>query len=145
MHPVEFVRSHPLIARRPALRQFIKFSMVGVSNTTVDFVLFTLLTRVVGLHYLGANVFSFSVAATWSYFANRTWTFRDRSARIRSQFPKFALVSGVGLFLTSGLLFLFVDILHVYDLLAKALAIGIVLFWNFLVNRYWTFRGALVA
>lgn len=145
MRLIQLVSAHPLIARRPALRQFIKFSVVGVSNTTVDFVLFTLLTRVVGLHYLGANILSFTVAATWSYFANRTWTFRDRSARIRSQFPKFALVSGIGLLLTSGLLFLFIDILHVHDLLAKVFAIGIVLFWNFLVNRYWTFRGALVA
>lgn len=139
------IGGHPLMARHPALRQFVKFSLVGVSNTAVDFLLYAFLTRVVGLHYLAANVLSFGTAATWSYLANRTWTFRDRASRIRTQYPKFVAVSVGGLLLTTLSLYVLVHVLGVFDLFAKVLTIGLTLFWNFLLNRYWTFRRTLVA
>lgn len=141
----ERIRQHPEIRKRPAVAQFIKFSVVGTSNTTLDFLIYTAMTRLVGAHYLAANLVSFTIATTWSYTMNRLWTFRDRQSRIRTQYPKFIIISAIGLGLTSTLLYVFIDLFNLYDLLAKAFSIGIVLFWNFFMNRRWTFRAQTLA
>lgn len=139
------IRQHPQIVKRPGLAQFIKFSLVGASNTVIDFGTYLFFTRLLALHYLPANTLSFTLAATWSYTMNRLWTFRDRSSRIRVQYFKFLFVSLIGLGLVSLLLFFFVEVLGFHDLVAKALAVVIVLVWNFSANRYWTFRPPRLA
>lgn len=139
------LRHHPQVQNRPGLIQFVKFSMVGVSNTLVDFTIFSLLIYGVGLHYIGANAISFTTATTWSYILNRHWTFRVRHGKVHVQYFKFILVSAVGLGLTTFLLYLFIDRAHLAKILAKALAIIIVLGWNFPLNRHWTFRPPALA
>lgn len=139
------IRSHPEIQKRPAVRQFVKFAIVGASNTIVDFSVFLFMRRVLHLHYLEANFLAFSVAAPWSYIFNRTWTFRDKNPRIHTQFVKFFLVAVVGLGLTSFFLYVFIGLLDLYDVVAKVLVIALVLFWNFLANRRWTFRPGSLA
>lgn len=142
---VQSLRDHPQIRRRPSIAQFVKFSLVGASNTLIDFLLYALLTRAFHWHYLPANVFSFSVAATWSYTLNRRWTFRDRTSRIRRQYPKFFLVAVIGLGLTSLFLAVFIDLIGLHDLIAKAITVVLVTFWNFSANRTWTFRPPALA
>lgn len=139
------IREHPEIVKRPALAQFIKFSLVGASNTLVDFGVYLLCTRAIGVYYLVAHGISFTTAATWSYVMNRKWTFRDTTSRVQTQYIKFLLVSVVGLGLTSLLLYLFVHHLQIHDVIGKALAIPLVLIWNFSINRLWTFRKPALA
>jgi len=121
------------------MKKFIKFCLVGVSNTLIDYGIYFLLTRGFSLHYLLANFFSFSLAATWSFFWNKYWTFKNYQRGIFSQYLKFFLVSLGGLFWSSLFLYFFVQILNLYDLISKILVIIIVVFWNFFLNKYWTF------
>jgi putative flippase GtrA len=83
-----------------------------------------------------------------NFIWNRYWTFPEsRSRKKRTQLPQFALVNLIGLVI-NNLIVIGVDYLlfpHVgepwsYNI-AKAFAIGVVLFWNFGVNRLWTYRG----
>ncbi len=131
------------LLRRHGIRQFMRFGIVGLANTAVDFGIFTFLTRVVkpfNTHYLVANVISFSIAVTNSYFLNKYWTFRDKGRLSLTQFPKFLLSNVVALGFNEFVLFALVSYAGLYDLLAKAFAIGVSLFWNFFVNKYWVFR-----
>ncbi len=61
---------------------FQRFLVVGLSNTTVSFVVFRG-ALVVGLESAAlAQVLSYSAGICWSFFWNRSWTFRDsRPAR----------------------------------------------------------------
>jgi len=138
---IAYVRNHRWVAERKGVRQFIKFGIVGVGNTTVDFLVYILLTRYLGLFYLIANAISFIIAATLSFTINKFWTFRDgRRHVIKGQYAKFLLVSTIGAFLAEGTLFLFVHYLSIHDLFAKLLVVGVIVFWNFFANKYWTFR-----
>lgn len=142
---MERLRAHVRnVSERPMIRQFVKFSIVGVSNTVVDFGTYVALTRLGKVHFIGANVVAFLLAATWSYIWNRKWTFRSADARIRQQYVKFLIVAGVGLGLTTGILYALVTYVGMMDIPAKVIAIGVVLIWNFLINRLWTFRDPLV-
>lgn len=135
------VANHPHIAGRSlGVRQFMKFSIVGGVNTVVDFGFYLILTRLLDVPYVLASALSFTVAATNSYVWNRRWTFRDRATRVATQYVKFFVVSAVGLGLNAGILFFLVHMWGVHDIIAKAVAIGVVVAWNFSINKLWIFR-----
>lgn len=131
---------HPFIAQRPFIKQFIKFGLVGVMNTMIDYTIYAALFYVVHVHYLLANIISFSVAVSNSYILNRRWTFRSDHPAWRTEAAKFIVVNIIGLGLSEILLFLQVDHLHISKLLAKLFAIVVVLFWNYVGTRFWAFR-----
>lgn len=123
-------------------RQFYKFGIVGVSNTIVDFLVYVLLTRTLlffSEHFYLANVLSFSIAVTNSFYWNRKWTFRSTDSRRTLQYFKFFVVNIAGLGINTGLLYVLVRYADMYDVFAKILAIGVALFWNFFINRLWVF------
>lgn len=133
--------NHPLVPRRPVARQFIKFAMVGVVNTTIDLGVYSALVFGWDVHYLVANIFAFLTAASNSYILNRRWTFRSGDPRWRRQAIKYFIVLAIGFGLNETLLFLLVAHAGVGRLLAKCLAVIVVLFWNFGANRLWTFSS----
>lgn len=127
---------------KPLIGQFVRFAIVGVINTGVDYVTYFLLTRLVDYfdeHKVYATSIAFILAATNSYFMNKIWTFRDKSRQVGEQYLKFFAVSLVG-FGLNALIFYFLLRLGLYDILAKVLTTGVVLFWNFLANKLWTFK-----
>lgn len=84
--------------------------------------------------------FSFLFAVVNNFLLNKFWTFRDPSKNYRKLFIKFLLVSLVGFLLTLSLMYLFVNILEIWYMFAKALTSLVVLSWNFLGNKFWTFK-----
>lgn len=134
----------PFLAHQ-SVKQFIRFSVIGVTNTGVDIGLYLALTRPFdfwGDRVVIAGVISFAAAATWSYFWNKYWTFEDRSKITVQQFTSFFVVSVGGLLIHAGTLWLAVNVFEVYDLLGKFAAVVLSVIWNFFFNKYWTFRDA---
>ncbi len=133
-----FVASKPLF-----VKQFIKFAIVGSSNTVVDFVIYIFLTRALNWHYMAAATAAFIVAVTWSFYFNRRWTFRVRARErsIRLQYTRFVMANCLSLALNLSLFYVIVDIYGIYDLFAKAGAGSVVALFNFNLNRLWTFSS----
>jgi len=127
--------------RAPVLIQFLKFGIVGVSNTALTFIVYTLLLKVFGVWYLAASAIGFMVGATNGFIFNRRWTFADHVGDSLTP-VRWAIVQGAGLGINELLLYLFVDSAHVDKLLAQAFATSVVTVTTFLVNRAWTFRSA---
>ena len=129
-------------------RRFAKFAVVGAIGAIIDFAFLNLLKGYFGWPLLYANTVSVSVAILSNFIWNRLWTFPEsRSRKKRKQLPQFALVNVVGLIINNlivvGLDALFVPLLGEplsYNV-AKMFAIGVVLIWNFGINRLWTYRG----
>lgn len=133
--------------RREFVR-FVKFGIVGAVGAIIDFGILNLMHKVFGWPLLWANTLSVSVAILSNFTWNRLWTFPEsRSRRKRVQLPQFVLINFIGLVINNlivvGLAALFSHfIADPWDYnLAKAIAIGVVLFWNFGANRLWTYRG----
>jgi len=123
------------------LRQFVKFCIAGSINTALDFVVYFSLTRgteFFGRHFVAAAVISFSLAVMSSFLLNTFWTFRAGSDGWRRRAPKFFTVAAVGVVLNALILKGLVS-WGLYDLFAKVIAIGVVLFWNFTAQKKWTF------
>src|ERR1700736_3321767 len=78
------------------LLQFIKFGTVGVSNTLLTFLVYTLLLKVFGVWYLAASAIGFAVGAVNGFLLNRRWTFRGHVGDARTPL-RWAVVQTCGL------------------------------------------------
>ena len=102
-----------------------------------------------------AGTISFIAAIISNFLWNRYWTYPDsRSKSPRRQFVMFLLVSLAGILIRIPIItfvhgpmesvFSLIPVLEPYaarlgENAALALAVIIVLFWNFFANRYWTY------
>jgi putative flippase GtrA len=125
--------------RRPAnWVQLAKFCTVGASGYIVNLAVYGTLLAL-GVHYLLAAVCSFLVAVTNNYLWNRVWTFRRQRGHLVFQGFRFLLVSTIAL--AANLAFLSALVaLGVPKLPAQAVAIALVMPWNFVANKLWSFR-----
>ena len=146
------IAGHFGIPRREAVR-FFKFLVVGTVGFIVDFGTLTFLVEVMGFIPVFANTISFSLAVFSNFTFNRYWTYPDsRSKRRRIQLMQFAVVSIVGLAINNGILVLLeapsdllLDAIRAPAAIsgyipAKMVGTIVVLFWNFFINRYWTYN-----
>jgi putative flippase GtrA len=130
------------------INRFIKFALVGALGAIIDFTLLNLLHGALDWRLFWANTVSVSAAILSNFIWNRLWTFPEsRNRKKRKQLPQFALVNFIGLMINNiivvgldALLDPMVGEPASYNI-AKLVAILVVLFWNFGINRIWTYRG----
>ena len=138
--------------------RFFRFAMVGVVGAMVDFGVTNLLRRGFNTPLVIAGTISFICAILSNFFLNRYWTYPDsRSKPILRQLVEFSIISIIGLAIRIPILaFLEPVILRLLnrlslpippslitvigDNITLAIAVLIVMFWNFFVNRYWTYN-----
>jgi putative flippase GtrA len=145
------------------IARFLKFSVVGTLGAVIDFSVLNLLVQMAGFPKLIANACSFTTAVISNFVWNRLWVYPEtRGEPLRKQFVQFAIVNVAGLAINTlifylsdrwllgeagllagpiGALALAVNVAH-FGLAyngAKAIATIAVLFWNFFINRLWTF------
>jgi len=123
----------------PVVIQFVKFGIVGVSNTLLTFAVYTLLLKVFGVWYLAASAIGFAVGTINSFLLNRRWTFRGHVGDALTP-VRWMIVQCTGLGINLGLLYVLVHDARVDKLIAQALATAVVTVTTFFANRAWTFR-----
>jgi len=137
--------------------RFFRFLVVGTVGAVIDFGIENILHRMFGVPYVWAGTISFICAIISNFFLNRYWTYPDsRSKPVLSQLIQFSLVNVTGLLIRIPILkflepiitsifykipeqFLFLPPDVMGENVTLAIAVGVVLFWNFFVNRYWTY------
>jgi len=124
--------------------QFIKFSIVGVINTALDFGIFTLLNYFLGEElYRISQIVSYSCAVINSYYLNKSWTFQSGRNFNFIEIVKFLLVNLVSLGISLYFLFLFHEKLSMNILLSKGCATFFSVIVNFTGNKFWVFKKRL--
>lgn len=119
--------------------KFLKFGLVGASGLAVDFGLTFLFKEKLKLNKYIANSIGFLSAASINFAINRMWTFASADPDIINQYMKFIGVSLGGLLLSYTILKLIHEQLNWNFYLAKLIAIGFVMSWNFSINLIFTF------
>jgi len=138
--------------------RFFRFAVVGIIGAVVDFGIFNLLTNFAGLTAVWASVISFIAAIISNFTWNRYWTYPDsRSKPLGEQLFQFSTVSLLGLLIRTPIIYLleplfnnifsefaflpigFITAEFLANNLALAIAVIVVMFWNFFINRYWTY------
>lgn len=127
------------LARRPDSQQFMKFGIIGLSSTALNFLLYSAMV-LNDVPYLLAALISFTLCTFYGYTLNRRWTFQME--RGRKRLVKFFVVQTVGLIINLVALAILVEFAGFgeHKLIAQLLANSLVVFSNFLGNKFWTFR-----
>ncbi|MCR4829218.1 MAG: GtrA family protein [Bacteroidales bacterium] len=123
------------------LLRFLRFCVVGVSGTAVDFGLTWFFKEIVKVPKFLANTIGFVCAATSNYFLNRIWTWNSDNPNVGTEYLKFFIVSLLGLGLNTLILWLCNEKLKLNFYFSKVLATGVVMLWNFFANNFFTFAA----
>jgi putative flippase GtrA len=137
--------------------RFLKFGVVGLIGSVIDFGVMNLLNVVFKVPFLIASIVSFTLAVINNFILNRFWTYPEtRENSFVKQLAQFAIVSCLGLAIRVPLLSYLDKVLTslaakwipnfltptvVGHNVALAVVIGVVMIWNFIINRIWTFRN----
>jgi len=136
------------------IKQFIKFCIIGITNTGLDFIFFNFLILTTGIYkgeWLGLlNFISFTFASINSYFLNKFWTFNQKETKSQKQnfFLQFFIISLIGCIINTFIVYFittfippFFDISQLLWInIAKCLAAIISLFWNFFSYKFFVFK-----
>jgi putative flippase GtrA len=137
---------------RSTVVQFGKFLAVGTLNTAIDFGTLNLLSWLTGIYggvrLAPINVAGVLLALTNSYLLNKPWTFKA-SARPRRNMGRFVLVSLIGVGLNTALVVALTHVVtrpagltpRLWENVAKVLATGGTLLWDFLGYKFLVFRA----
>lgn len=128
-----------------AARQFLTFAVIGTMNTVIDFGIYYLLTRHTALFdyrtpwRYAANSISFLVATTFSFWMNRSWTFRRDTPPTLSESVRFYATTLGGLLVNNTILFFFSSFGGINDLVSKVFSTFFSTAWNFVFKKLWVF------
>jgi len=117
---------------------FFKFAVVGAVGTLLDYAILNFSHLVLGLNIYLAIGLGFLIGALNNYLLNSLWTFRQRLTW--QQLTQFVVVAIGGWLWTELIVYVLTKAGGWHYNWAKLLAVIIVFFWNYLVNRHWTFR-----
>ncbi|OHX66524.1 GtrA family protein [Flammeovirga pacifica] len=120
--------------------KFVKFGVVGFSGLFVDFGITYLVKEVMKGHKYLANSLGFICAATSNYFLNRIWTFESQNEQIGVEYFKFFGVAVIGLLFSNAIIWVLHEKVKMNFYVAKIIAIGVVVVWNFFANLIFTFK-----
>lgn len=146
-----------LIKNSQERSRFIKFAIVGTIGFGVDFLVFNLFRSVIGFEPIPSSIFSFIAAISSNFIWHRYWTFPEsRNKKITSQLSQYAFVNTIGWLIRTTILAIiilpmvkfaesidiqiFLSPKFIGENLSLAIVVITVMFWNYFINRYWTYN-----
>lgn len=138
--------------QQTSLMQFIKFGIVGLSNTLISYVIYAvslLLFQRFAIFgtdaYLVSQVLAFVISVAWSFYWNNKYVFTQNEGETRSIWrallKTYISYSFTGLFLNTLLLVLWVQLLHISEFIAPIINLLVSVPLNFIINKFWAFRS----
>ncbi len=124
------------------ITKFIRYALVGFTGVVVDFSITYIFKEYLKFSKYIANSIGFCTAVLTNYLLNRYWTFGAGKEDVFIQFGTFVAVSMIGLLINNAIIYLLNEKLKINFYVSKVAAIFVVIFWNFFVNYYYTFRSA---
>lgn len=122
------------------LNQFSRFLAVGGLATLIHYGVLVALVQLFGIDPVMSSAVGFIVSALANYGLNYRFTFRA-SGHHRHAMARFAAVAGSGLTLNTALMWLLSELMSLHYIISQILATGLVLIWNFMLHRHWTFAS----
>lgn len=148
------------LAKKESIRQLFKYGLVGIGGLIIEMIVFYFLTKKFAVQYpfspalsslldgkMSAHVIntdvshiiSSSLAIINNFILNSYFTFRVTDKKMK-RFFSFISVAAVGLVISTTLMTVFVGRFNMDEMIAKALALAIVVAIQFVINKFFTFK-----
>lgn len=118
--------------------QFIKFGIVGLSNTAIGLGSYYLFLWL-GWHYMLANVMSWIISVFNAFYWNSKYVFDTSSSWLRALFRTYVSY-GVSFVIGAIVLYILVEWCGISDVIAPLLVLIITIPLNFVLNKFWAFK-----
>ena len=134
------------------MKQFIKFGIVGISNTVISYVLYLMFLKVFegfqifnGYDYFICSLISFVLSVLWSFYWNNRFTFKleenESRSGAKSLVKTYISYSLTGVVLHNILLYMWVEHMGISKELAPIINLLITIPLNFVMNKLWAFKS----
>ncbi len=130
-----------LSRNRGFLKQFLGYFCVGGIAALVDWGLFYVLYLKLGYYYMAAAAGSFVVSVIVNFFLGREFVFKNQ-CKFNANIEAISILAlnTTGLLLDLLIIYLAIELAHIYPMTAKMGATGLVFIWNFSMRRWWLYR-----
>ena len=116
-------------------KQLFRFGVVGGLAFLIDAGLLYILTEFCHIHYLISSVISFTVSLAFNFILSIIWVFDVKKKQTYKDVILFVVLSVIGLGINQLVMFLGVDLLHIYYMLCKVISTIIVMIYNFITRK----------
>lgn len=121
---------------RELLNQIMKFGIVGLLATMIDYGVMIFLTEFCNIYYLFSSFLSFVISVLFNYFCSMKYVFKGKEGMSkRREFVIFIVLSIIGLGINQIGMWFMVDFMSVYYMISKLFVTGIVMIWNFVSRK----------
>ena len=125
----------------------IRFGIVGIANTALDFIILFILVAL-GLDKIPANYISTGASFIFSFFVNKSFTFKSTGGNAKKQFALFIIITIIGLWIIQPIIITAISALLVNTgwasgvilFIAKIIATIASLIWNYLFYSRLVFK-----
>lgn len=124
--------------------QFIKFGIVGVSNTLISLAIYYVLVYF-NCNYIVANTLGFIISVLNAYYWNNKYVFKSKEKvngkkdKVK-QLVKVYMSYGITFLLSTVLLYVMVDLMNISEYIAPIINLCITVPLNFVMNKLWAFK-----
>ncbi len=115
--------------------EMLRFAIAGGTGFVIDYGCTYVFTSLLGLHYLLSTALAFTLSVVVNYLMCAYWVFKSADTKNAGVKAGFLLTSLVGLGLNELFMYLFVDALHMHYMIAKLIAVVLVMVWNYISKR----------
>lgn len=129
-----------VLAIKQNARSLALFSLVGLSNTLIDYLVFFLLYHWFHNYYPAVQAVAYSCGMVNSYLLNKYWTFQKKNVPGRAEIFKFITVNALALLVSSISLYVASHYLGLNMLICKTIATGMSFVVNYAGSKFWVFK-----
>ena len=132
-----------------SLVQFVKFGLVGVTNTAVSYVVNILVLKLLQPYhlswdYVAGNVVAFLLSVLWSFYWNNKYVFRKGEGQKRNLgkalLKTYVAYGLTGIVLANVLSWVWINVFGISKYVAPLVNLVISIPLNFIINKFWAFR-----
>ena len=120
-------------------KELFWYVVFGILTTVVNIVVYFIFSRL-GVNYLISNILAWFLSVLFAYVTNRRWVFESKSSNVLKECGLFfsgRIFSGI---IDTGLMYLFIDILSIGDLVSKIVIQVIVVVLNYVISKWVVFK-----
>ena len=117
----------------------LRFGIVGVLTALLHYGVLYIGVEVADLHATISSSLGFVVAVIFNYLMHYNWTFGEPAPHGRT-LRRYLVMISCGFVINAAVMFASDQWWSLHYLLAQALALVVVVLWNFVVSNTWVFR-----
>lgn len=121
--------------------EFTKFTLVGILNFALTFVIFLLLLKSFNLNYLFALTITWIIGIIFSYSLNFLWVFKpEEKIQFKDRAAKYFFAGLMSFALNLFTLKYIVEHTGFDPFYVQGVLIPVIVFLNFLTSKFWSLR-----